>query len=86
MKTALTLVIICFTAFPGCNKASQEDDKFRDKAPEGLVPWDVISVTGPSIASVNQTVILEVTYPVSSGCGYVSKFVQKRSTMNLHRL
>lgn len=71
----MIFIIICFTLFPGCNKASNEDDKFRDKAPEDLVPWDVISVTGPLTALVNQTVIFEVTYPASSGCDYVSKFV-----------
>ena len=47
--------------------------------PDGLVHWNILQVEGPSVATVNQTIELEVTYPTSSGCDYVSDFRIARS-------
>jgi hypothetical protein len=41
-------------------------------------------VVGPTTSLVNQPLTLEVTYPASSGCAYVSEFViAKCSSLNI---
>ncbi len=60
----------------GCEKSS--DIEFSLPAPEGLVHWDVVRVEGLNTVNVNQIISLDVYYPTSSGCDYVSEFVSDR--------
>jgi hypothetical protein len=67
------IVVILFLAsfLQGCEENSiTESIKTRD----GLVQWNIAKVEGPISATVNQAVVLEVTYPTSSGCDLVSQF------------
>jgi hypothetical protein len=54
-----------------CEKPAKEDDSLRQ--------YNVLSVTGPSAAAVNQTVSLTVTYRYTNGCQVVDTFKQERS-------
>lgn len=84
MRKILILLIFFFPVFPACEKENKDCDKFPVNPPEGLVQWNVLSVDGPTTALVNQPVTLEVTYPTSSGCDYVSEFVtSKCSSINI---
>ncbi len=78
MRKILILFIFFFPIFPACEKANKDCDKFPVNPPEGLVQWNVLSVDGPTTALVNQPVTLEVTYPTSSGCDYVSEFLTSK--------
>jgi hypothetical protein len=75
MKKILILFIFFISTFSSCEKANKDCDKFPEIAPEGLVQWNVLSVESPKSSKVNQPLIIEVTYPTSSGCDYVSDFV-----------
>jgi hypothetical protein len=84
MKKILTLFIFYISIFPACEKGNKDCDKFPVNPPEGLVQWNVLSVEGPTTSLVNQPMTLEVTYPTSSGCDYVSEFVtSKCSSINI---
>ena len=71
----LILFIFFISTFTSCEKANRDCDKFPEIAPEGLVHWNVLSVESPTSSLINQPLIIEVTYPTSSGCQYVSDFV-----------
>jgi hypothetical protein len=75
MKNLLFIVVTFIFIFQGCEKTTQDCNKFPDNTPEGLVHWDILNVEGPSTLLINQSGILEVLYPTSSGCDYVSEFV-----------
>jgi hypothetical protein len=75
MKKVLILFIFFASTFSNCEKADQVCDKFPENPPQGLVQWNILSVEGASTFLVNQPLTLEVTYPTSSGCDYVSEFV-----------
>ncbi len=75
MKKTLILFVFIISTYTGCEKANNDCDKFPEIAPEGLVQWNVLSVACPTSSLVNQPLIIEVTYPTSSGCDYVSDFV-----------
>jgi hypothetical protein len=75
MKKMLFFLISFIAVSAGCKKAHQDCDKFPENPPEGLVQWNMSSVEGPTLSLVNQALTLEVTYPASNGCDYVSKFV-----------
>jgi hypothetical protein len=84
MKKVLILFIFFLSIFSGCEKTDKDCDKFPANSPEGLVQWNVLSVVGPTTSLVNQPLTLEVTYPTSSGCDYVSEFVtSKCSSFNI---
>jgi hypothetical protein len=82
MKKIFSLLIFFTSIFAGCEKANKDCDKFPENPPEGLVQWNVLSVAGPTAAMVNQPLSIEVTYPTSSGCDYVSKFVTANCSSN----
>jgi len=60
----------------GCEK--NNSDTTTIVKPEGLVHWDVIKVEGPTSGSVNDTIILDVYCPTSSGCDYISEFLSDK--------
>ena len=82
MKKILILIIFFISIFESCEKANKDCDKFPEIAPEGLVQWNVLSVEGPTTSIVDQPLSLEVTYPTSSGCDYVSEFVTANCCCN----
>jgi hypothetical protein len=82
MKKILILFIFFISIFLNCEKTNKDCDKFPEIAPEGLVQWNVLSVESPTSSLVNQPLIIEVTYPTSSGCDYVSDFVTAKCSSN----
>lgn len=75
MKLLTFLLFTFILLFTGCEKSTID----APKAPEGLLHWNVSKVEGPNTGFVNQSVILDVYCPTSSGCDYISKLVSDRS-------
>lgn len=68
------LIIFFLAAFiSGCEKDNKQHDEFP-APPVGLSHWPVSKVSGPAAAPINQSLVLEVTYPTSDGCDYISEF------------
>jgi hypothetical protein len=82
MKKILILAVFIISTFTSCEKAIRDCDNFPQTPPEGLFHWDVARVEGPTSSLVNQPLIIEVTYPTSSGCDYVSDFVTSNCENN----
>ena len=75
MKPLTFLLFTFIILFTGCGKSTIDSPN----APEGLLHWNVSKVEGPNSGFVNQSVILDVYCPTSSGCDYISKLVADRS-------
>ena len=58
-----------------CEKSENYEPPFNGEAPEGLFHWNISKVEGSNTGLVNQVINLDVWYPTSSGCDYVSEFV-----------
>ncbi len=82
MKVKYFLLTIIIILLVNCKKELNEKS-FDGEAPKGLVHWNVGKVEGPNNGFVNQVVILDVYYPTSSGCDYVSQFVSDKSNGNI---
>jgi len=84
-KTILLLFTTIFILF-GCEKNKIETNKIETNTiekisidiPNGLVHWDIIKVEGQTSTLVNDTIVLNVYCPTSSGCDYVSEFISDK--------
>jgi hypothetical protein len=73
MKKGFLIIVALTVLIQSCEKNNQQYDEFPNP-PVGLSHWPVSKVTGPKTGLINQPLALEVTYPTSSGCDYVSEF------------
>lgn len=66
-------LIILFTVifFMSCDKDNMETE-FSLPTPEGLIHWDILKVEGENSINLNDTLILEVFFPRSSSCDYIT--------------
>lgn len=55
----------------GCEKDNLEVE-FSLPTPEGLVHWDILEVEGENSININDTLVLEVSFPRSSSCDYIT--------------
>jgi hypothetical protein len=74
MKIKFIIIITFILLIQGCEKSNQCCDEFPNP-PAGLKHWQVLNVAGPITGLINQPLTLEITYPTSSGCDYVSNFL-----------
>ncbi|MGE5457584.1 MAG: hypothetical protein ACM3RX_04455 [Methanococcaceae archaeon] len=79
MKKGFFIILILVVYMHGCEKDNKSQDEFPSP-PVGLSHWPVSGITGPATATVNQMLTLEITYPTSSGCDYISEFQTVFST------
>ena len=79
MKAKIFLLATAIFLLTNCKKSENFEATFNEETPEGLFHWNVVKVEGPNTGLVNQIVTLNVSYPTSSGCDYVSQFVSDNS-------
>ena len=79
MKTRFFLLIAIIFLFANCEKSENQEPPFNGEAPAGLFHWNISRVEGSNTGLVNQVINLDVWYPTSSGCDYVSRFVTDNS-------
>ena len=79
MKTNFFLLLTVIFLLTNCEKSENCEAPFNGETPEGLFHWNISEVEGPDTGFVNQAILLDVWYPTSSGCDYVSQFVSDNS-------
>lgn len=78
MKKTILLLLTAILILTGCEKKTNSDTN-TIVTPEGLVHWDVIKVEGPTSGLVNDTILLDVYCPTSSGCDYISELLSDKN-------
>lgn len=73
MKKGFFIITTLAFLLINCKKDNLQQNEFPNP-PDGLNHWPVLNVIGPGTGLINEPLIIEVTYPTSSGCDYVSEF------------
>jgi hypothetical protein len=78
MKKTILILLTTILMLSGCEKKTNSDTN-AIVTPEGLMHWDVLKVEGPTSGLVNDTILLDVYCPTSSGCDYISELLSDKS-------
>ena len=78
MNKTILFLFATILVLSGCEKKNNIEPNIIE-TPEGLVHWDVIKVEGQTSGLVNDTILLDVYCPSSSGCDYISRFISNKN-------